>query len=228
LVDDRTATDPDLVVGEEAHIVARSLRGPRGGLLPDSEVDKYDNLILLCRNDHRVVDGQSEVYTRDCLLQIKKDHERWAASKFGRPDVQPVRLGPHPDDRSVVQMRELKTGSDVWDVIADSHAYRLATLAEGDGEPGQCDLADEFLDAARDWAEISGDIADTGQRAIREAMRSLGESLAELAAGGLVAYGGRRLLMSGGKGPPSLWWEAVLQVRLADPERPASWIGLVK
>lgn len=46
LVLNATETDRESVVGDEAHIVAQSSGGPRAGLIPVSDLDKYDNLIL--------------------------------------------------------------------------------------------------------------------------------------------------------------------------------------
>jgi hypothetical protein len=53
-------TEPDdeggLVLGEEAHIVARSIYGPRGSDGSRGNVDGYENLVLLCAADHKRVD----------------------------------------------------------------------------------------------------------------------------------------------------------------------------
>jgi len=68
------------VVGEEAHIVAQSAGGPRGCLdPPGGDVDGYDNLVLLCRNDHKTVDDQPEVFSVIELINRKKSHEQWVA-----------------------------------------------------------------------------------------------------------------------------------------------------
>lgn len=54
LVTEGTDTDDPSVFGEEAHIVARGQSGPRAGKVTD--IDAYDNLILLCRKHHKQVD----------------------------------------------------------------------------------------------------------------------------------------------------------------------------
>ena len=82
---DRTLCSPDAAangsavnVGEEAHIVAREADGPRGDHpLPEGERDRYDNLILLCTEHHKVIDDATQVptYTVDRLRQMKVDHE---------------------------------------------------------------------------------------------------------------------------------------------------------
>lgn len=59
LIVDETETDNESIIGDEAHIIARSNDGPRGESEMSSEDrDKYDNLILLCRIHHKVIDDQ--------------------------------------------------------------------------------------------------------------------------------------------------------------------------
>lgn len=75
---DRIAT-----IGEIAHIYAHSPDGPRphpDGLYENA--DGYDNLILLCPNHHREVDGQSNTYSVTVLREWKVDHERWVAERL--------------------------------------------------------------------------------------------------------------------------------------------------
>jgi WXG100 protein secretion system (Wss), protein YukD/HNH endonuclease len=65
--------DP-VVIGEIAHVIARSPTGPRGSDKPPN--DKYDNLILLCPTHHTLVDKASEgVFTPEILLEWKTLHE---------------------------------------------------------------------------------------------------------------------------------------------------------
>jgi hypothetical protein len=71
--------DEDTVIGVESHIHARNPGGPRYD--PDMDEDErnaFENLILLCRNDHRRVDQSPEKYTAETLRKWKEDHERTA------------------------------------------------------------------------------------------------------------------------------------------------------
>jgi hypothetical protein len=73
-----TGYNPIWNIGEMGHISASSDGGPRSNpLLSAGSRDKYENLILLCRNCHGRIDGLKELYTEERLLQIKEDHESW-------------------------------------------------------------------------------------------------------------------------------------------------------
>jgi len=75
---DATETQDESLIGEECHIIARSPDGPRGNPdFPEEKLDKYENLILLCRIHHKIIDDQSNTYTVEYLKQIKTGHEKW-------------------------------------------------------------------------------------------------------------------------------------------------------
>lgn len=83
LIADETETDDESVIGDEAHIVAKSPDGPRGeSTLTAEQRDQYDNLILLCRTHHKIIDEQPNFYTVDKLKEIKRQHEEWVKSSL--------------------------------------------------------------------------------------------------------------------------------------------------
>lgn len=63
-------------VGEICHIKARNKKGPRyDPTITAREKDSYDNLLLLCRTCHKVVDSKPQTFTVPLLLEIKSIHE---------------------------------------------------------------------------------------------------------------------------------------------------------
>ena len=101
-------TDASTVLGEEAHIVAKSPRGPRGRRLPRGAVDSYDNLILLCPNHHRVIDERHDRYPESVVREVKRRHEEWVAATLegARPAPAAVVLSGVPP-RMVNRLVEL-------------------------------------------------------------------------------------------------------------------------
>jgi len=78
LYESHIETDNSALIGEECHIVAREIGGPRGNSpLSMEERDKESNLILLCCNDHTKIDTEIDKYTVESLHKIKSDHENW-------------------------------------------------------------------------------------------------------------------------------------------------------
>lgn len=83
LVVDATVIDGESVVGDECHIISSRSDGPRyDSSYPQEKLDIYENLILLCRVHHKMVDDQNESYTVDMLRRIKIDHEAWVSQKL--------------------------------------------------------------------------------------------------------------------------------------------------
>lgn len=83
LVTESTLTDDESLIGEAAHIIAKELGGPRGeSPLTGEQRDKYENLVLLCRIHHKIIDDQINAYTSNVLRDLKSDHEGWVRSSL--------------------------------------------------------------------------------------------------------------------------------------------------
>jgi hypothetical protein len=86
LLEDETETDDASIVGDEAHIVAREEDGPRGkSELTPEQRDKYTNLILMCKNHHKMIDDQPLKFTVQALIKMKQDHIAWITKNLS-PD----------------------------------------------------------------------------------------------------------------------------------------------
>lgn len=65
-------------IGEQAHIVGERQDAPRGeSILSDNERNSYPNLILLCPNDHAIVDKNPGDWPSEKLYVAKAQHELW-------------------------------------------------------------------------------------------------------------------------------------------------------
>jgi hypothetical protein len=213
LVAAKTDDDPEAIVGDEAHIAAQSPGGPRWDQRPPGVgIDSYDNLILLCRVHHKVIDDQPHQYTAGRLLEIKADHERWVSDRLddvATPGLFDVSTGP-------IRMTALTTGTAVWNVINDSEAYLLSSPSDGEADSDAVDLADEFLQLCHDYGEVSADVKDRGMGSVREAKRTFQEYIARLAGHGLLAFGTKQVRHVPGYSPPVYFRVAVISVVRAD------------
>ena len=105
LLVEETDFDPVVVIGDIAHIAAASDQGPRAqSELSPKNRDEYENLILLCRNCHARIDGQTHANPSAWIKQLKAAHEAWvrdALPERGKSTLGwiPVILeGDHPID----------------------------------------------------------------------------------------------------------------------------------
>lgn len=99
LVDRQGPGEPLVLLGNVCHIVARSPGGPRADVfIPPHEIDRYDNLILLCNTHHQLVDFQPHTFTSDRLKAIKEEHESWVEQRLGSgPSIAVLEPEPRED-----------------------------------------------------------------------------------------------------------------------------------
>ena len=72
IVVDATAQDDESVVADECHIISSQTNGPRHDLSYQSKkLDSYENVILLCRTHHKMIDdqmGRGQIFDFDVLF----------------------------------------------------------------------------------------------------------------------------------------------------------------
>lgn len=172
--------EPGALVGQEAHIIARSPGGPRYEPLDPTARDDYSNLILVCANDHREIDTRPERYTVEKLRRCKREHEQWVSDQL---------KSPRRNARSArIRIQAIQSADELWNLMADAMAYDCngpEHLA-----PQDANLVDECLQNFVDWGELAAEVSTQGFRAVREGKRSLQESLESLAAQGFSVFGG--------------------------------------
>ncbi|TET25574.1 MAG: hypothetical protein E3J67_03510 [Dehalococcoidia bacterium] len=77
------------LVGEECHIVSK--RAGNNRYIADfPNRDSYDNLILMCRKHHKIIDDNQEKYTIDILQSMKKEHEKSIKERLAKKEIQPI------------------------------------------------------------------------------------------------------------------------------------------
>lgn len=157
-------------IGEQAHIVAESVDGPRGlSDLPLDQRSTYPNLILLCPTCHTKIDKAPEDYPVDVLLRCKAEHEAWVRKALGPRDEDPAETRPF-DPRLLVAVRReverLQGKAHEINLLALQEPYTDALLARFD--PGILEhliretltaLADHTM-AVRDLGELLSEVKE--------------------------------------------------------------------
>lgn len=200
------------VIGEECHIVSPTTTGPRAGAHVD-DIDRYDNLILLCPNDHRLVDTLVDDYPPDRLRSVKRSHEEWVRKTLATSDgLSPLTiLRARP-----TALQYLGTAKELLDVAASAEESSL------DYEPveteDELDLVASFLQLVHDHAEMWDDYEPASR--IRTTFE-LGREMKALRDQGWLIFGARaRGKLRGGMSRGDTDWDtAYLRlVRAGSPD----------
>jgi hypothetical protein len=216
LVVDATSKDDESVVGEECHIVSGREHGPRHDPTFSTELrDEPENLVLLCRIHHKMVDDQKETYTVDVLRTLKTNHEMWVASAL--TSGEPL---PRPRFRRVKgnvpeYLTRLTSGRHIMTILGGACVFSFEH--DEPGSDAEVNLLADFLQEAQDWGDMSGDL-EAGDH-VRAAFR-MSTLLGELEQAGFWVFGGREVqLVEGGVVAPAPWPVAIIRVlRSTSPE----------
>jgi len=215
LVVDASDVDSESVVGDECHIISGAPNGPRHDPnLAQDGIDALDNLILLCRVHHKLVDDQSETFTADTLCQLKANHESWVKERL----CQSKEREPFTIVRNAAEIPHqlflVSSAKALLDLSSDCH---------GRYDDYPTDLSEEELDCVGGFLQNLTDWVDLGLNEPYErieAQKSLAETLAQLDLIGLRVYAAReKQQLRGGVVAPSAFH--VLHLRIVRHDDPS-------
>ncbi|TLS76002.1 hypothetical protein FE236_07650 [Mariprofundus erugo] len=113
-----------IVVGENCHIVAEKVNGPRGRYpVPEADKNRYPNLILLCNIHHKIVDSDVTSWSVERLHQVKSDHENWIKTTFDQSRNSDLVVY-----KRLVEIASKKLMLQAWDGISDHAVRHLAYI----------------------------------------------------------------------------------------------------
>lgn len=197
-----TNQDEEAIVGDECHIISGKANGPRHDSTYSLEkLDRYENLILLCRVHHKMIDDQVNKYSTEVIKKIKKEHEFSIATKLD--DKQNSSLQFRRVKKNIPEyLMRFTTGKQLTDLVSGSHAYymnhdELKSVSE-------VELVGGFFQWIQDLIDI-GDSFEAIDR-VRTAY-TMTQVLQELNDSGFWAFGGYELqyLEGGISNEPSAW-----------------------
>jgi hypothetical protein len=204
-----TTKDEESVIGEECHITSPMPNGPRynSKTLPE-QVDDYDNLILLCRLHHKMIDDQLNSYTANDLKLIKDNHETWV--------VQTLSENKHAKPIKIFRKKEnippylllASSGTELTNLVVNCHV-----LYFNNDEPKneqEVQLLSEFFQTVKDYQDINAELEPSDHVKISYGIT---KSIEELGIAGFYVFCGKEIqLISGGTELPSNWPVAYIQV----------------
>lgn len=115
LVGYENGTTGDVIIGEECHIVSSRLNGPRHDPNLKIGFDDYDNLILLCRIHHKIIDQQIDIYTSNQLLLVKIIHETQIKKTLDD-------IASSPQESADI-VYHISSGKELVEIIDSVHGY---------------------------------------------------------------------------------------------------------
>lgn len=182
-----TAQDDESVVADECHIISSRANGPRyDPSVPSEKLDSYDNLMLLCRTHHKMVDDQAATFTTEILHQMKANHQAWVAQKLAEEqETQPVRFRRVKQNIPDFLLR-LTTGKEILDIVSNAMAYEFDHDELSSQE--EVGLVGGFLQLAQDWGDLCDDL-EAGGRV--QTTYELSQSLQAVEEAGFFVFGGQ-------------------------------------
>lgn len=139
---DEVDTDDPSLVGDIAHIVAEKEDGPRGkSPLTHQQRNLFSNLLLLCKEHHKVVDDNEAKYTVEFLTEMKRKHEKKVRDTLSGPDKE--------------KQRSIELYADYierWETLANVQKWKVWTsYMLGSGQPRISKEVFSNLEELRDW-----------------------------------------------------------------------------
>jgi hypothetical protein len=176
----KTFYDDTSIVGEECHIISRKPNGPRcHKILQPREYDQFENLLLLCRVHHKLVDDQENTYTIEYLTEIKRMHEKWVSASLSS--------NSQNENASFAILPRILTGKQ----LMASYAGCLAFSFDNDEPQTDTEMRSisSFHQQVQDWGDCWDGI-DSGERV--EAGYSLSKRIIDLDRIGFWVFGSRQ------------------------------------
>jgi len=210
LITTATNEDCESVVGDECHIISGETNGPRHDpSYPAEKIDSYENLMLLCRVHHKLVDDQLSTFTTEILRQIKNDHEIWVKSKLSENQkLKPLRLRRIKKNIPDFLVR-VTTGKQLVDLLSGTYAFSMEHDELCTEE--EVNLIGGFFQELRDFLDMIDEMEPIDR--VRGTY-SLTQLIQEVEQNGFFVFAGREIqILEGGiSDEPSNWPIALVRI----------------
>jgi len=187
---EKTGGDREAVIGEECHIIGRKPSGSRHDPEANVDLDTYDNLVLLCRNHHKLIDDQPTEYGIERLKRIKVNHEKWVRDTLDE-NVARQTGQEKPTLDEITLLPRIQTGKELLGVVRGA-SWTVDTDQSETEEEAQ--LVSSFLEQLAGWCDV---LDHSGPGIGVRAEFYLGSEIQALEESGFLVFGGRMKSSSG-------------------------------
>lgn len=166
---DEVDTDDPSLVGDIAHIVGEKTKAARGeSTLSPQERDLSSNLVLICKEHHKIVDDHEDKYTVAVLHEIKTKHEAAVRDALSGPDKAKQR-----------SIERYAADLEIWAEGADLENWESWTSHMlGSGQPKMSKERSARLQSLREW--LFGRVWPEHFPEVRDALETFRRVLADL------------------------------------------------
>ncbi|WCF08320.1 HNH endonuclease [Paenibacillus thiaminolyticus] len=209
LIIDETEKDDSSIVGEECHIISGQRNGPRHDPnRPKDEIDTYENLILLCRIHHKMIDDQPETFTENIIKQIKVNHELWVSARLNQQDSKQLRIKRIRENIPETLPR-ITTEKEVINILDRAMGYEFDH--DEPNNEAEVELISGFLQYLHDFGDLLSDFG-SGEK-VRFGFE-ITRMIKELLDNDYYVFGAREArVLEGGKAAPSSFPIAIVYVK---------------
>jgi hypothetical protein len=210
LVQSTEANSGNIIIGEECHMVSPTTKGPRGKIDLIGSFDAYENLILLCANDHKKVDELIDLYSVKNLKSIKNLHEQWVKNTLEKD------ASAFTNDKlHIKSLPKITSGKQLLDLVNSAHLYNFEH--EEIKREEEAEKLGIFFEELQDYGDILSDMGFAEVTKLGYRWNSVIDDLKKM---GFILFGLRRiesLITAGSKLPSDYDIATVIAVRDDSP-----------
>lgn len=146
---------------------------------------------------------QVSSYPEERVLEIKRDHQAWAAKLGTDTGPGPMRLVPDPAHEIPKMLKLFTNGTAFWHYFAPAKSF-CPVWPEGLSDDHE-DMIASFFQNLEDWMDVSG--MESSYSMHRDASKAMANHIKELAESGFFLGARRRyMLLTGGTDAPLTSW----------------------
>lgn len=181
--------DDGSVIGDECHIISKASNGPRyDPNFPKNKIDHYDNLILLCKVHHKIIDDQEKNYPTSKLYKIKKEHEKWVNSSLNISSETNKLVIKRIKNNIPQFLVKFNTGRELLNILIGACAFDFDHDELKSKE--EADIIRSFLQYAQEVVDFGLETDSSDKVKI---VSDLSEDIRELESYGFLVFGGREI-----------------------------------